>query len=133
MFGSQPRTLMQRIEAEITRAKREGEAFSLLALDLDNFKAVNDHYGHQVGDEVLQGFVRRCFDAIRPYDGVARVGGEEFMVLLPRSARELAFSIGERLRTAVESPLFESSVGRKVPMTVSIGVAVSHGFIALTT
>ncbi|KAF7962501.1 hypothetical protein AWV80_20890 [Cupriavidus sp. UYMU48A] len=63
---------MQRIEAEITRAKREGEAFSLLALDFDNFKAVNDHYGHQVGDEVLQDFVRRCFDAIRPYDGVAR-------------------------------------------------------------
>ncbi|UIF88435.1 GGDEF domain-containing protein (plasmid) [Cupriavidus necator] len=117
------RTFMQRIEAEITRAKREGEAFSLLALDLDNFKVVNDHYGHQVGDEVLQDFVRRCFDAIRPYDGVARVGGEEFMVLLPRSARELASSIGERLRTAIESSVFESSAGRKVPMTVSIGVA----------
>ncbi len=60
------RTFMRRIEAEIASAKREGESFSLLALDLDNFKAVNDRYGYQVGDEVLQGFVRDAATQFAP-------------------------------------------------------------------
>jgi diguanylate cyclase (GGDEF)-like protein len=117
------RQFIERVEVEIARAKRGGAPFSLLALDLDNFKWVNDHYGHQVGDEVLRGFVQKCLDAIRPYDGVARVGGEEFMVLLPQSALEAARTIGERVRSAIAGSAFETGIGRLVEITVSVGVS----------
>ena len=117
------RQFIERVEAEIARAKRGGAPFSLLALDLDHFKAINDSYGHQVGDEVLRGFVQKCLDAIRPYDGVARVGGEEFMVLLPQSALEAARTIGERVRSAIAGSAFEAGIGRLVETTVSVGVS----------
>jgi diguanylate cyclase (GGDEF)-like protein len=117
------RQFIQRVEAEIARARRGGAPFSLLALDLDNFKKINDSYGHQAGDEVLQCFVQKCLDAIRPCDGVARVGGEEFMVLLPQAAIEVARSIAERVRAAVASASFVSGNGRAVPVTVSVGVS----------
>ncbi|SEK10142.1 GGDEF domain-containing protein, partial [Paraburkholderia diazotrophica] len=90
---------------------------------LDNFKWVNDAYGHQVGDTVLKGFVQACLDAIRPYDNVARVGGEEFMVLLSRTSLDTALAIGERIRTAIASTTFASDIGRNVSITVSIGIS----------
>ena len=62
--------------------------FSVLALDLDNFKSINDRHGHHAGDDVLKAFVKKCVAAIRPHDSVARVGGEEFMVLLPQTPLE---------------------------------------------
>ncbi len=111
------------LETEVVRAQRDGTPFSLLALDLDNFKWVNDAYGHQVGDTVLQGFVRACLDAMRPYDGVARVGGEEFMVLLTRTSLDAALAIGERIRMAIASTTFAGEIGRKVSITVSIGIS----------
>ncbi|MGF6812879.1 two-component system cell cycle response regulator [Paraburkholderia sp. Clong3] len=117
------RQFIQRVEAEIARAKRGGAPFSLLALDLDNFKKINDSYGHQAGDEVLCRFVEKCLEAIRPYDGVARVGGEEFMVLLPQAAMEAARMIAERVRDAIASAAFDSGTGRAVPVTVSVGVS----------
>src|SRR5207253_1119062 len=120
------RTFIERVEAEIARAKREGAPFSLLALDLDNFKQINDYYGHQVGDKVLQGVVLRCLEAIRPHDGVARVGGEEFMVLLPQAALGLAYSIGERIRSAMECAVFEGAVGHKVGVTLTVSIGVSQ-------
>lgn len=120
------RTFIERVDAEIARAKREGAPFSLLALDLDNFKQINDYYGHQVGDKVLQGFVQQCLDAIQPYDGVARVGGEEFMVLLPQVALGFACSIGERIRSAIECAVFESAIGRKVGVTLTVSIGVSQ-------
>jgi diguanylate cyclase (GGDEF)-like protein len=111
------------VEAEIGRAKRGGAPFSLLALDLDHFKAINDSYGHQVGDEILRGFVQRCLEAIRPYDGVARVGGEEFMVLLPQVVLSVGQSIGERIREAIANGVFGGQSGNAVALTVSIGVS----------
>ncbi|MEM5373294.1 GGDEF domain-containing protein [Paraburkholderia azotifigens] len=117
------RHFIERLEAEVARAKSDGAPISLMALDLDNFKWVNDAYGHQVGDTVLQGFVQACLDAIRPYDGVARVGGEEFMVLLPRTSLDAALAIGERIRTAIASTTFAGEVGRRVSITVSIGIS----------
>ncbi|SAL85785.1 diguanylate cyclase [Caballeronia arvi] len=116
------REFIQQVEAEIARAKRDGAPFSLLALDLDHFKSINDSYGHQVGDEVLRGFVQKCLDAIRPYDDVARVGGEEFMVLLPRAAIDAARSIAERVRGAVATDMFYTENGRAVAVSVSVGV-----------
>ena len=117
------RQFIERVETEIGRVKRGGAPFSLLVLDLDNFKSINDRYGHQVGDDVLKGFVQKCLDAIRPYDGVARVGGEEFMVLLPQAALEAAHVIAERLRATIACAAFESGIQRLCAITVSIGVS----------
>ncbi|NIE55267.1 MULTISPECIES: GGDEF domain-containing protein [unclassified Burkholderia] len=117
------RQFIESVQAEINRAKRHGAPFSLLALDLDHFKAINDSYGHQAGDQVLQRFVNKCADAIRPYDGVARMGGEEFMVLLPQAALDTARSIGERIRAAIADAPFEAGVGEPVKVTVSVGAS----------
>jgi two-component system, cell cycle response regulator len=117
------RQFIEMVDAEIMRARRGGAPFSLLALDLDHFKAINDSYGHLVGDEILRGFVQRCLDAIRPYDGVARVGGEEFMVLLPQVALGVAQTIGERIREAIANGGFGGQAGKPVALTVSIGVS----------
>ncbi|MCA3920219.1 GGDEF domain-containing protein [Burkholderia sp.] len=117
------RQFIESVEAEISRAKRNGAPFSLLALDLDHFKAINDSYGHQAGDQVLQRFVNKCADAIRPYDGVARVGGEEFMVLLPQAELDTAQSIGERIRTAIAGEPFEAGIGEPITVTVSVGAS----------
>jgi diguanylate cyclase (GGDEF)-like protein len=117
------RQFIEHVEAEIGRFERGGAPFSLLALDLDNFKSINDRYGHQVGDDILKGVVQKCLDAIRPYDGVARVGGEEFMVLLPQAALEAARATAERLRAAIANASFESGMQRVSAITVSIGVS----------
>lgn len=118
------RRFMEQVEAEILRGKRDGAPFSVLALDLDNFKSINDRYGHQVGDDILKAFVKKSVGAIRPYDGIARVGGEEFMVLLPQTALEAARIIAERVRNAIASTSFESGAQR-LTVTVSIGASQS--------
>ncbi|UXU89543.1 GGDEF domain-containing protein [Burkholderia sp. S-53] len=117
------RRFIERVEAEIARARRNGAPFSLLSLDLDHFKAINDSYGHQTGDQVLQRFVKKCLDAIRPYDGVARVGGEEFMVLLPQAALDTARTVGERIRAAIAGAPFENGDGKPIEVTVSVGIS----------
>lgn len=119
------RRFIEHVEAEIHRVGRGGAPFCLLALDLDNFKSINDRYGHQVGDDVLKGFVRTCVVAIRPYDGVARVGGEEFMIMLPHALAEAALVVAERLRTAMASASFQSGAQQLTGVTVSIGIAQS--------
>jgi diguanylate cyclase (GGDEF)-like protein len=118
------RRFMERVEAEIDRTKRGGAPFSVLALDLDNFKSINDRFGHQVGDDILKSFVEKCLDSIRPYDGVARVGGEEFMILLPQTSLEGAHEIAERLRSTVANSSFHGQQ-RSTVVTVSIGVSQS--------
>jgi diguanylate cyclase (GGDEF)-like protein len=118
------RRFMERVEVEIDRTKRDGASFSVLALDLDNFKSINDRFGHQVGDDILKSFVEICLDSIRPYDGVARVGGEEFMILLPQTSLESAHVIAERLRSTVASNSFHG-LQRSTGVTVSIGVSQS--------
>jgi diguanylate cyclase (GGDEF)-like protein len=117
------RHFIERIGAEIARAKRSGAPLSLLSLDLDHFKKINDSRGHLVGDEILCGFVRKCFDAIRPYDSVARVGGEEFMVLLPGATLDAACAVGERLRSSIEGSAFEVGNRPSIDVTISIGVS----------
>jgi len=117
------RQFIEMVDAEIERAKRGGAPFSLLALDLDHFKAINDSYGHQVGDDILRGFVQKSLDAIRPYDGIARVGGEEFMVLLPQVVLAVGQSVAERIREAIANAAFGAQSGKSVALTVSIGVS----------
>ncbi|RCV91846.1 sensor domain-containing diguanylate cyclase [Billgrantia montanilacus] len=86
---------------EIARAERSGASLSLIAIDLDHFKRVNDTYGHDVGDLVLQAFAKLARQVLRDGDVLCRMGGEEFAVLLPDTNREQALQVAERLREAV--------------------------------
>ena len=116
------RHFLEEIGLELERAKRKGTPVSLLALDIDHFKAVNDEYGHQAGDAVLTAFVDVIRETLRPYDVLGRVGGEEFMVLLPDTSHEAAALLAERIRSRVESMVIAFD-GTTLGVTVSIGVA----------
>jgi diguanylate cyclase (GGDEF)-like protein len=105
------------LERELARAARDGEDVSLVMLDIDHFKSLNDNYGHQVGDAVLQTVARAIEVPIRSFDLPARYGGEEFAVILPRTGREDGLVVAERLRKAVAQANDDPSV------TVSAGVA----------
>ena len=118
------RQLHMVIEDQIGWSQRSGESFSLLLIDVDHFKAINDQHGHEVGDMVLKQLVEVLSGGIRRTDTLARWGGEEFTILLPGASRDDAFGVGESLRTRVSRTPFESS--REV--TVSIGLAeYKHG------
>ena len=107
---------------EIARARRSGESVSLLMIDVDHFKSINDAFGHAVGDAVLKELARLFVSTVREIDAVGRVGGEEFAVVLPATKLATATEVAERLRLAVEGT---SSFARHAPArcTVSIGCA----------
>lgn len=110
------------IEKEHQRRQRYGNEFALMFMDVDNFKAVNDHYGHTAGDTVLCALVRLCEESLRNVDVVIRWGGEEFLVLLPETDLGDAERLAQRLRRKISEFLFETSAA-DVQITVSIGVA----------
>jgi diguanylate cyclase (GGDEF)-like protein len=110
------------IEKEFYRAKRYGLPLSLLLIDIDNFKKVNDTYGHQAGDEVLRNVARRLNASLRKSDSAARYGGEEFAIVLTETALEGALPVAERLRTSVCATAIAYDK-HQIPVTVSIGVA----------
>jgi diguanylate cyclase (GGDEF)-like protein len=113
------RGIQRRIGEEIERTDRYGGGFSLVLLDVDHFKAVNDEHGHQVGDAVLKEIVACLQLELRTVDRVGRWGGEEFLLLLPEVGGSEALQAAERLRSRVESHPFAPAG----PLTVSIGVA----------
>lgn len=119
----------------LSQARRHGHALSLLMLDIDHFKAVNDSHGHHVGDLVLQGFARTCEQALRTEDLLGRLGGEEFGVLLPETASAAALVAAERIRQSFAETSVALEDGRVVRCTVSIGVvtlgAADHSCEAL--
>lgn len=100
---------------------RSGPPLSLLALDLDHFKKVNDTHGHLAGDHVLKETARIMKALIRPEDVLARFGGEEFFIILPGSSLETAAAIAERIRAAIAAHAYEFS-GITIPVTASLGV-----------
>jgi two-component system cell cycle response regulator len=109
---------------EADRARRLGAGLSLLSLDIDNFKSVNDAYGHGSGDEVLRLLARRLLGLVREPDLLFRWGGEEFLILLPHSVPGAAVHLAERVRAGVAAEPFRvGEEGREVPLTISIGVA----------
>lgn len=110
-------TFQERLTAQVDAARRNGEALSLVLLDLDHFKEINDTLGHQVGDDILREVGRQLFEAAGPDDLVARVGGEEFAWLLPRQGVEAAVDAADRLRLAIEA---RPIMGARV--TLSAGV-----------
>lgn len=121
------RAFSRRLEAELSREKRRGRGLALLVLDIDHFKAINDNFGHPVGDAVLQGLAKLLQRQARSYDSIARLGGEEFALLIFDVNRKAAWQTAERVRQAIENhscaPLATGD------LTVSIGIAQgpTHG------
>lgn len=109
-------------EREVRRAQRFSQAFSLIMLDIDHFKRINDTYGHLIGDEVLKVIARRCQGVIREVDILGRYGGEEFCVLLPEANLAQAHKVAERLRLIVAEEALPTSAGG-VRLTISLGIA----------
>lgn len=108
---------------ELVRANRYGSLLSVLMIDLDEFKAINDEYGHHTGDKVLIKFAEICRQTMRGIDITGRIGGEEFAVLLPETDERRALDAAERLRQRVSEEAIESEVGKTFHFTASIGVA----------
>lgn len=108
--------------AELSRAQRHNRPLGVLMLDIDHFKTVNDTYGHQGGDEVLQQFGCLLRQSVRLEDIVARYGGEEFVILLTDCDIEGSRSIAERIRRACDAAPFRLSDGTAVHRTVSVGL-----------
>jgi two-component system, cell cycle response regulator len=111
-----------RLEEEFERSARFLEPFGLLLLDVDGFKPINDVYGHPAGDFVLVELARRLQDVTRSVDVVARFGGEEFALILPRTPLDGARLVAEKIRTAVAREPFDA-LGQTIPVTASVGVA----------
>ncbi len=110
------------LEREVDRVARSGEPALLLALDIDHFKNVNDRHGHAAGDQVIRAVAAALTDSVRPMDLVARVGGEEFAIILPNCASTFGQTVAERVRRRVERmPILVSASGLEVAVTVSIG------------
>jgi diguanylate cyclase (GGDEF)-like protein len=122
------RPLMERLDQELKRAAEQSAPFSLVMMDIDHFKAVNDTYGHPAGDSVLREAAAIVKRSVRDVDVCGRYGGEEFVVLLPQTPLEGARLVAERIREAVASRGFELR-GEKRTVTVSLGVATApaHG------
>ncbi|MFG1914320.1 diguanylate cyclase [Micromonospora sp. NPDC048898] len=119
------RYLRESIRREVERASRFGRMLSVLALDLDRFKDVNDTYGHAAGDTVLAEFARRVRGEIREVDLAFRQGGEEFVLLLPETDARGAAIVAERLGAAIrETPIAVEAYAGPVVVTVSVGIAV---------
>ena len=108
---------------EMQRSLRYGHPFSLLILDIDGFKAVNDTHGHLAGDEALRGLAALIRQEVRPADEVARYGGEEFAIVLPETPGPGALAMAERIRDIVTTHPILIPSGQTVSLTVSIGVA----------
>ena len=120
------RSFHEKLDYEIARINRMGTVFSLVFMDIDDFKKVNDTYGHLVGDAVLRDLVMRVSESIRMIDEFFRYGGEEFAVILPETEVRGAEIVAKRIKTAVTSKPF--LYGRNViPYTVSMGIASYHG------
>ncbi len=115
---------MNQSEIELNRSVRYDSPLSLLMIDIDFFKRVNDTYGHQAGDLVLKSFADISGQALREFDMCGRLGGEEFAILLPETTNDSALQAAERLRTAVENANIQlDSGGPVIRITISIGVS----------
>jgi diguanylate cyclase (GGDEF)-like protein len=108
---------------QLSRATRANQPLSLLMIDIDRFKQVNDTYGHSAGDAVLRRVAHTLATGLRPQDLLARYGGEEFTVLLPGLGRQQAFQVAERLRLAIQANGGDGRRENVTQITVSIGVA----------
>jgi diguanylate cyclase (GGDEF)-like protein len=119
--------LLARLEDELARASRYGRQLSIVLVDLDHFKRLNDSFGHIAGDRMLNAVARELRDSVRSVDVVGRYGGEEFMVILPETDPDAAASLAEKLRRLVGSQQVDLGDGNRVAVTLSAGVAGGPG------
>jgi two-component system cell cycle response regulator len=117
------RKMTEQIASELERARRFGHPLSLLMIDIDHFKRINDTYGHEVGDKAIVAVAKLLTESLRAIDMVARFGGEEFVVLMPETDTDVAILAAERLREAASALRIEGESGTVVALTLSVGVA----------
>ena len=118
--------IMHRLEQEISRSFRNQQPLALIMFDIDHFKFVNDRYGHLVGDIVLKNFVQYSQGICRDIDLLGRVGGEEFLVILPNTNEHDAHEIAERIRIGIERLVVAMVNHEPIRITISNGIAVMH-------
>ncbi|MEW8351552.1 MAG: diguanylate cyclase [Candidatus Thiodiazotropha taylori] len=116
----------QEMQLVLARSRRHKRPLSLMMLDLDGFKSINDRYGHPVGDDVLRHSAKILMLQTREIDIIGRYGGEEFVIVLPETTPAQARELAERLRTAIAEERIPISSGKQIRITVSIGVAEYH-------
>jgi diguanylate cyclase (GGDEF)-like protein len=121
------RYLLPRLRQEMERALRHGEPLSLMLLDLDHFKHVNDRHGHAAGDAVLAAFADRVRGSVRAVDVMFRRGGEEFVLIMPTTDEHQALVVAERVRSRLAEEPLQARRGLLLTQTVSIGVATWDG------
>lgn len=117
------RMIDELLDAAIAEAKRKQSALSIMVLDIDHFKQVNDTYGHAVGDIALKHMVNILNNNLREYDQVGRYGGEEFVVILPATDKDSAWGVAERIRSSLQYHPAQIDSQLDISMTVSIGLA----------
>jgi diguanylate cyclase (GGDEF)-like protein len=117
------RYLYQTLEGEIRRARRYGSAVSVVFMDMDGFKMVNDAYGHRAGSATLTEVAQVITSSVRESDFVARYGGDEFVLMLPETPSKRALYMAERVRERIARHRFKGGVGADIYLTASFGVA----------
>ncbi|AUJ72044.1 GGDEF domain-containing protein [Pseudoalteromonas sp. NC201] len=117
------RQLSDKVDSQIRLYERYRTPFSVILTDLDNFRAINEQFGHEAGDLVLVHVSSRLSDMLRDTDLIARLGGEEFALVLPNTGLEGAILVAERARIMIEQASFQIAVGEEVDITSSFGVA----------
>lgn len=120
------RHFIERANVEFAKSRRSKRPVSIMMLDIDHFKKVNDGYGHAAGDEALKKVVKACMDTLRPGDIFGRLGGEEFAILLPETDLSTAKSVAERVRTLIKETIIHSPP-HHFSVTVSIGISMYEG------
>ncbi|MCV2354829.1 GGDEF domain-containing protein [Paucibacter sp. B2R-40] len=123
------RSFEMALSREVDRVARSGESALLLAVDIDHFKAVNDTYGHAAGDLVIKAVAGALNQVVRPMDTVARVGGEEFGIVLPKCAPSFGAMVAERLRERVSELRVEVASGQILAVTISLGGAFAPQWV----
>jgi diguanylate cyclase (GGDEF)-like protein len=118
--------MTEQINKELERSRRFRHPLSLLMVDIDHFKNVNDVYGHEAGDRAIVAVSRALAGGMRSIDMASRFGGEEFVLLMPETDINVAGSAAERLRADVAALCIAGDKGERITLTISIGVAASH-------
>jgi len=123
------RTFELALDREVDRVARAGEPALVLMIDIDHFKAVNDAHGHATGDLVLKSVAKALLDTVRPMDTVARVGGEEFAIILPNCPPTFAPAVAERVRSGVERATTVTTANETLAVSVSLGGAFAPQWV----